>query len=302
MAGDRRYADTDLPLRIHRRFGAHPRRGVAGAPLRHQSPCRPNPNRGRMPRLAVIDAAAVDGRRRLVLVRRDNVEHLLMIGGPHRYRGGTQYRASDARARSDAAARRGRRRRAAAACTAARCGLERWRRGKARFEGRHVRSRRTAVGRAAAARRVPLSPTNCDARRRRRRRNAASIRWLALRRSRPRLAPCRSPLSPRLARPEPNDFTAAARKRTARRSPRSAGPRPNAPPRRRLRSRRHRRRRRRSPPPTRISAQMAQRLEAALRRPAGETAAPPVPPETPAARPPRSETPRRAARAAEERL
>ena len=39
-------------------------------------------NRGRMPRLAVIDAAAVDGRRRLVLVRRDNVEHLLMIGGP----------------------------------------------------------------------------------------------------------------------------------------------------------------------------------------------------------------------------
>ena len=41
-----------------------------------------NTNRGRMPRLAVIDAAAVDGRRRLVLVRRDNVEHLLMIGGP----------------------------------------------------------------------------------------------------------------------------------------------------------------------------------------------------------------------------
>ena len=33
-------------------------------------------------RLAVVDAAAVDGRRRLVLIRRDNVEHLLMIGGP----------------------------------------------------------------------------------------------------------------------------------------------------------------------------------------------------------------------------
>ena len=30
----------------------------------------------------MIDAAAVDGRRRLVLIRRDNVEHLLMIGGP----------------------------------------------------------------------------------------------------------------------------------------------------------------------------------------------------------------------------
>jgi flagellar protein FliO/FliZ len=41
-----------------------------------------SPSRGRMPRLAVIDAAAVDGRRRLVLVRRDNIEHLLMIGGP----------------------------------------------------------------------------------------------------------------------------------------------------------------------------------------------------------------------------
>jgi flagellar protein FliO/FliZ len=41
-----------------------------------------NTNRGRMPRLAVIDAAAVDGRRRLVLVRRDNIEHLIMIGGP----------------------------------------------------------------------------------------------------------------------------------------------------------------------------------------------------------------------------
>jgi flagellar biogenesis protein FliO len=38
--------------------------------------------RGRAPRLAVVDAAPVDGRRRLVLVRRDNVEHLLMIGGP----------------------------------------------------------------------------------------------------------------------------------------------------------------------------------------------------------------------------
>jgi flagellar protein FliO/FliZ len=51
-----------------RRFGAD-RLGAASA-------------RGRQPRLAVIDAAAVDGRRRLVLIRRDNVEHLLMIGGP----------------------------------------------------------------------------------------------------------------------------------------------------------------------------------------------------------------------------
>ncbi|HEY4141648.1 MAG TPA: flagellar biosynthetic protein FliO [Pseudolabrys sp.] len=51
-----------------RRFGAN-RLGAAG-------------RGGRQPRLAVIDAATVDGRRRLVLIRRDNVEHLLMIGGP----------------------------------------------------------------------------------------------------------------------------------------------------------------------------------------------------------------------------
>jgi flagellar protein FliO/FliZ len=38
--------------------------------------------RGRQPRLAVIDYASVDARRRLILVRRDNVEHLMMIGGP----------------------------------------------------------------------------------------------------------------------------------------------------------------------------------------------------------------------------
>jgi hypothetical protein len=51
-----------------RRFGAG-RLGAAGL-------------RGRQPRLAVIDYASVDARRRLILVRRDNVEHLLMIGGP----------------------------------------------------------------------------------------------------------------------------------------------------------------------------------------------------------------------------
>jgi flagellar protein FliO/FliZ len=51
-----------------RRFGAS-RFGTAGI-------------RGRQPRLAVIDVAIVDSRRRLVLIRRDNLEHLLMIGGP----------------------------------------------------------------------------------------------------------------------------------------------------------------------------------------------------------------------------
>jgi hypothetical protein len=38
--------------------------------------------RQRKARLAVMDAAAVDSHRRLVLVRRDDVEHLLLIGGP----------------------------------------------------------------------------------------------------------------------------------------------------------------------------------------------------------------------------
>ena len=38
--------------------------------------------RGRQPRLAVIDSAMVDTRRQLLLIRRDNVEHLIMTGGP----------------------------------------------------------------------------------------------------------------------------------------------------------------------------------------------------------------------------
>lgn len=33
-------------------------------------------------RLAVVEHASVDGRRRLLLVRRDDVEHLIMTGGP----------------------------------------------------------------------------------------------------------------------------------------------------------------------------------------------------------------------------
>ncbi len=38
--------------------------------------------RNRQPRLAVLDSAIVDAKRRLVLVRRDNAEHLILIGGP----------------------------------------------------------------------------------------------------------------------------------------------------------------------------------------------------------------------------
>jgi hypothetical protein len=38
--------------------------------------------RSRQARLGVIETASVDSRRRLLLVRRDNVEHLIMLGGP----------------------------------------------------------------------------------------------------------------------------------------------------------------------------------------------------------------------------
>ena len=38
--------------------------------------------RNRKARLAVMDATAVDSHRRLILVRRDDVEHLILIGGP----------------------------------------------------------------------------------------------------------------------------------------------------------------------------------------------------------------------------
>lgn len=37
--------------------------------------------RGRKARLAIVDATAIDSHRRIVLVRRDDVEHLVMIGG-----------------------------------------------------------------------------------------------------------------------------------------------------------------------------------------------------------------------------
>lgn len=54
---------------IVRRFGGSSVGKVAG--------------RARQPRLGVIDVASVDSRRRLVIVRRDTVEHLIMIGGPN---------------------------------------------------------------------------------------------------------------------------------------------------------------------------------------------------------------------------
>ena len=43
----------------------------------------PGGGRTRQPRLGLVDAFSLDGQRQFVLVRRDNVEHLIMIGGPN---------------------------------------------------------------------------------------------------------------------------------------------------------------------------------------------------------------------------
>jgi len=43
----------------------------------------PGSSRGRVPRLGIVDAFDLDRQRQLVIVRRDNVEHLIMIGGPN---------------------------------------------------------------------------------------------------------------------------------------------------------------------------------------------------------------------------
>ncbi len=42
----------------------------------------PSAKRGRVARLVILEAIPVDQRRRLILLRRDNTEHLVMIGGP----------------------------------------------------------------------------------------------------------------------------------------------------------------------------------------------------------------------------
>jgi hypothetical protein len=43
----------------------------------------PSNGRARLPRLGIVDAFDLDRQRQLVIVRRDNVEHLIMIGGPN---------------------------------------------------------------------------------------------------------------------------------------------------------------------------------------------------------------------------
>ena len=242
-----------------------------------------NANRGRMPRLAVIDAAAVDGRRRLVLVRRDNIEHLLMIGGP------TDIVVEPNIVRA--------------------------------MPGRDQMSARPAVAPDAAPPRVaplpdaawnesesarndfdhpepelpprPARPSFADEVRRPA--PAAERRSDPLAGFSPEpMGPRPDPMPPRLPRAEP----------AIPRPPRPAEP-PKMPPPLRAPERAVAPPPPPAPPPATTPApppapnadanlaEMAQRLEAALRRPAGngETVAPPVAPEAPPVRPTRSEPP-----------
>ena len=243
-----------------------------------------NTNRGRMPRLAVIDAAAVDGRRRLVLVRRDNVEHLLMIGGP-----------SDIVVEPNIVRA---------------------------MPGRDQMAPRPAVGGEQPPRIAPLPDANWNDESARdpfdhaepqmpeppprsaRPAFADEVRRpapppMAERRNDPLAGFAPEPMS---SRPEPRPDPAPPRvTRTERAEPMIPRPqRPMEPP--------------KAPPPVRAPeraaappppppapppqssadqnlAEMAQRLEAALRRPAEAPIAPPVAPEPPPARPSRSEAP-----------
>jgi hypothetical protein len=54
------------------------RLGGKGSPLSGK-----NSPRGRQPRLGIVDIYELDRQRQLILLRRDNVEHLLLVGGPN---------------------------------------------------------------------------------------------------------------------------------------------------------------------------------------------------------------------------
>jgi flagellar protein FliO/FliZ len=249
-----------------------------------------NTNRGRMPRLAVIDAAAVDGRRRLVLVRRDNVEHLLMIGGPtdivvepnivRAMPGRDQLPPRPAVANPDAAQPP----RIVPLPDPAGWGEA--------DAGRHEPFEHAEPQMPELAQR-PARPAFADEVRRPPPRvergdpltgfAAEPMGGRAEPRSEPppapRMPPRSEPMMPRPARPV--EATKPPPIREAR--PVAAPPPPPPPP---------------PPPAPSMSsadqnlAEMAQRLEAALRRPPGEAVAPPVAPEPPAARPaPRNEPP-----------
>ncbi|WP_417670911.1 hypothetical protein [Roseibium sp.] len=50
--------------------------------LKRLTGTRLSAGRSRQPRIAIMDATNIDTRRRLLLIRRDNVEHLILVGGP----------------------------------------------------------------------------------------------------------------------------------------------------------------------------------------------------------------------------
>ena len=257
-----------------------------------------NTQRGRMPRLAVIDAAAVDGRRRLVLVRRDNVEHLLMIGGPTDIV--VEPNIVRAAAGRDQIPQRGG---VAEAPRLAPMPEPGWADEPSRPESLDLPEPQMPEppprpARPSFADEVRRPPALAE-------RRSDSLAGFAA-----ELAPRPEPMPPRLdresrsepARPEPRvargepmmprpprqSEPVKVPPVRAERSP-SPPPPPPAPP--------------APPPPAAPSnaeqnlAEMAQRLEAALRRPTGETVAPPVAPEPPVppARSQRSETPAPAA-------
>jgi flagellar protein FliO/FliZ len=246
-----------------------------------------NPNRGRMPRLAVIDAAAVDGRRRLVLVRRDNVEHLLMIGGPSDIVVEPNIvRAMPARDQMPRPAAAGEPPpRIAPLPDAA------WSDG----EGARSDMFDHAEPQMPEPPLRPARPSFTDEVRRpvapplseRRSDPLAGFTPEPLGgRPEPRTEPRPEPIPSRQARtepliPRPQRPSEPPKAPPVVRAPERAAAPPPPPP---------------GPAPAPSSAdanlaEMAQRLEAALRRPAGETAAPPVAPEPPPARPSQSETP-----------
>jgi flagellar protein FliO/FliZ len=253
-----------------------------------------NTNRGRMPRLAVIDAAAVDGRRRLVLVRRDNVEHLLMIGGPSDIVVEPNIvRATPARDQMSPRPAVGEQPpRIAPLPDAA------WSDGEAaRSDARAADSFDHGEPQMPEPSPRPTRPSFADEVRRpaappipeRRSDPLAGFAPEPIggrQESRPESRP--DPVVPRLARAEPLIPRPQRASEPPKAPPPVRAPERTAAP---------------TPPPPAPSpsisvqsadqnlAEMAQRLEAALRRPSGETVAPPVAPESPPARPARSEGP-----------
>jgi hypothetical protein len=254
-----------------------------------------NTNRGRMPRLAVIDAAAVDGRRRLVLVRRDNVEHLLMIGGPtdivvepNIVRATPGREALPQRSPGTELPPR----------IAPLPDAAGWSDGEAGHVEQHVEpqmpeppprpvrpsfadeARRPGPPPIAAERERRSDPFAAEPLGRPEREPRPEPRLESRAEPRPEPMP---PMPPRMPRGEPMpraNRQAEPPKAPPLRAERAAPPPPPPPP----------------PPAAPVPAsadqnlaEMAQRLEAALRRPAGSTDAPPVAPEPPPARAPRSE-------------